>query len=136
MVPEFVNEDVRRLFAVGRNRAVQAKDSTAAVCARVGDDLDKLVRRERGDVSKRAIVKSQHVSLRAERIIACAKRRRAVNPCRRPRDPRFRSGGAKRPYVEVFPPFFVRRGGKQNLQESASILLELASLGRGVPVSQ
>ena len=36
-MPELVNENVRRLLAVGRDRAVQAENSAAAVSARVGD---------------------------------------------------------------------------------------------------
>ena len=49
---KFVHEDVRRLIAVGRDRAVQPEDPAAAVGSRVGENLDELVRRERGGLSE------------------------------------------------------------------------------------
>src|SRR5882724_5359549 len=135
-MPELVNEDIRRLLAVGRHRAIQTEDPPAAVCARVGDDLDELVGRKLRNVAKRAILKRQNVSLGAECVVACAQRRRSMNSSRGPRDPGLFSSRTQRPHVEISSPLLVWRGREQNLEQPARVLLELTSLGGRVAVAQ
>ena len=65
--------------AVGGDRAVQAVDAAAAVRRGVGQDLDHLVRRVRGDVAKRLVLERQHVALGIEGVVGGADRRAPVD---------------------------------------------------------
>src|SRR5215510_4229912 len=136
MMSELVDEDVRGLLTVRGDSAVQTKNPAAAISARVCDDLDELVWCKLGDVSKRAILKCQNVSLGAERIVACAEGRRSMDSRRRPRNPGLFSGGTQCPDVEVSPTFFVRRCREKDFQQPSGVFLEFATFRGSVAVAK
>ncbi len=72
MVTELVDEDVRRLLAIGSDGAVQPEDSPATISPRIRDDLDEFVWRKRSDVAERAILKRKNVTLGTESVVAGA----------------------------------------------------------------
>src|SRR5438445_808826 len=61
VMPELVDEDVRRPDAVGRDGAVQPEDAAAAVRRAVHEDLHGVVRRVGRDVAERLVVEREHV---------------------------------------------------------------------------
>ena len=133
---ELVDEDVRRPRAVGGDGAVQAEDAAAAVGRAVGQDLDDVVRRVRGDVAERPVLEREDVALGVERVVGRADRRPPVDALRRPRDAGLRRGGRESPDVDVALPFLERRGREEHGDQPPRVALELAALARGVAVAE
>ena len=125
VMPELVHEDVRRPDAVGRDGAVEAVDAAAAVGRAVGQDLDDVVRRVRGDVAERLVLEREHVALGVERVVGRADRRPAVDVLRRPRDARLRRRGRQPPDVDVALAFLERRRREQRRGQPLRVALEL-----------
>src|SRR5262249_8820699 len=101
MMAELVDEDVGSKLVVSRHRAVKVVDAAAAVRAPVHDDLDDIVRGERGHSTELLVVEGEHVALRAKRVIRGSDRRVAMNAERRPRDAGLTRGRCEAPDVEV-----------------------------------
>src|SRR5215208_3916086 len=109
MVSELVDEDVRRLVAVRRDRAVEPEDAAAAVGARVRQNLDEFVRRKRRGFTQLPVLEREDVTLRAEGVVRRAERRAAVDARRRPRNAGFDGWWHESPHIELAAVLLVRR---------------------------
>src|SRR6185369_8469813 len=103
--------------AVGSDGRIQAVDAAAAVRLAVHENLDHVVRRERGGVAKRSVVEGQDVTLRPEGIVGGANRRPPMLAGGGPGDPGLGGGWTQAPDVEVGPVFLEGRSGKQDVDE-------------------
>ena len=133
---KLVNENIIRETVVCGDRAVEVEDSAAAVGAIVCEYLDELVRRKLRDFPQRAIVKREHVTFGAERVVGRAHRRVAINAGRRSGDSTLERRRTKRPDVEVLSVFFERRSREQNFGQTASVTLKLPQLACRVAVAK
>src|SRR5262249_41018838 len=136
VMTELVHEDVRRPYAVGRDRAVQAVDAAAAVGRAVDENLDDLVRRVGGEVAKRLVLEAEDVALRIERVVGRSDRRAPIDPLRWTRDARRSCGRHESPHVDVTLAVLERRRGKERRDEPSRIALELPALGGRVAVAE
>src|SRR6516164_5851303 len=100
-MPQLVHEDVRGPERVGSDGAVEVENAAPAVGMAVGENLHRIVRSERGDIAKGAIVESQYIPLGSKGVVGRADRRAVMDAGRWSRDARFLGRGTQPPKIKV-----------------------------------
>src|SRR5215813_7862503 len=122
---KFVHKYVVCKGVVSRHGTVQIEDAPAAIRAVVSENLNEFVRRKLGDPPHCAIVKTEHITFRAERIVGRTQRRVSISPGRWSRDAGFVAWWAKTPNIETLSELLKGGSREQNFRQATCILFKL-----------
>src|SRR5580704_6890305 len=114
-MPELMNENIRRPFAIGCHGRVQIEDSAATIGLAIHQNFNELVRRVRSEIAQGAVLGSKNVALGIEGVVGGAERGAVMNAARRTRNARFFRRRAQSPDVEIGTVLAKGRAGKKYL---------------------